>query len=650
MKTVFILYTIIEVNPAGKMDEQMGKAKPAVSFEYELFEGDPDHLRTVVATLTPTLTPTNPWISPDSLNFKYRIGRGPFGDVWLATHHQSADDYDEYHEVAVKMLHPLKEEDTEKFVHKVERLFFKFRRVYGLCWLHGISVIDGKVCIAMKFYEGSIGDRVARMKGGKLQLSDVLRYGIELAKGILDLHSLGILVLNLKPSNFLLDEHDQAVLGDFGIPYLLLGISLSNSDMALRLGTPNYMAPEQWEPEVRGPVSLETDAWGFGCCFVEMLTGIQPWFGGSIEEIYHSVVIKQEKPPVPSGLPPAVENVISGCFEYDFRNRPSMDDIIHAFESSQNDVQSEGEWLGLGSSTVAGKHNSGGYTTWYLSKDHLQVGDIVRSRKPLNARKPQAMDIPEGTVAGLETDSDREGFALVKIPGVRNPVRVLVSTVERVTSGLAVGDWVRLKGEGRRHSPVGVLHSIQRDGSVAVGFIGLETLWSGKSSDLQMTDSYFVGDFVRLKASVFSPRFEWPRKNGGAWASGRISQVLSNGCLVVRFPGRFVLGDESNSFLADPAEVELVSFDTCPGVIGKYQHIEDFHWAVRPLAIAFGLFTAMKVSLFVGQNVGAKLKGRRSTRKDGNNQDGQSGGGAGWIPPTVANILFKESVPTAGAR
>lgn len=260
------------------------------------------------------------------------------------------------------------------------------------------------------------------------------------------------------------------------------------------------------------------------------------------------------------------------------------------------------------------------------------------------------MDVPEGTVAGLETDSDREGFALVKIPGVRNPVRVLVSTVERVTSGLAVGDWVRLKGEGRKRSPVGVLHSIQRDGSVAVGFIGLETLWRGKSSDLQMTDSYFVGDFVRLKASVLSPRFEWPRKNGGAWASGRISQVLSNGCLVVRFPGRFVLGDESNSFLADPAEVELVSFDTCPGVVEKYQHIEDFHWAVRPLAIAFGLFTAMKVSLFVGQNVGAKLKGRRSTRKDGNNQDGQTGGGAGWIPPPVANILFKESVPTAGAR
>lgn len=102
--------------------------------------------------------------------------------------------------------------------------------------------------------------------------------------------------------------------------------------MALRLGTPNYMAPEQWEPEVRGPISFETDTWGFGCSIMEMLTGIQPWFGKSVEEIYHSVVIKKEKPRIPSGLPPAVENVIIGCFEYDLRNRPLMADILHAFE------------------------------------------------------------------------------------------------------------------------------------------------------------------------------------------------------------------------------------------------------------------------------------------------------------------------------
>lgn len=158
------------------------------------------------------------------------------------------------------------------------------------------------------------------------------RYGIELAKVIQELHSMNVLVLNLKPTNFLLNEHDELFLGDFGIPYLLLGVQPPDSDLALRRGTPNYMAPEQWEPEVRGPITCETDAWGFGCSIIEMLTGVQPWFGKSIQDIYRSVVINQEKPQLPGGLPTAIEDVLNGCFEYDLRNRPLMVDILQAFE------------------------------------------------------------------------------------------------------------------------------------------------------------------------------------------------------------------------------------------------------------------------------------------------------------------------------
>ncbi|KAL9463170.1 hypothetical protein AB3S75_001051 [Citrus x aurantiifolia] len=632
------------------MAEQIRAPKPAASFEYELFEGDPDHLRTVVATPTQT----RPWIDPTSLKLKHRIGRGPFGDVWLATHHQSADDFDEYHELAVKMLLPLKEDCAKVFVNKFEELFPKFRENQSVCWLHGISVINGKICIAMKFYEGSVGDRIAQQRGGKLPLPDILRYGIQLAKGISDLHSIGLLVLNLKPSNLLLSEHDQLVLGDFGIPYLLLGRSLSDTDMALRLGTPNYMAPEQWEPEVRGPISFETDTWGFGCSIMEMLTGIQPWFGKSVEEIYHSVVIKKEKPCIPSGLPPAVENVIIGCFEYDLRNRPLMADILHAFESSQNAVYNDGEWTGLGSRALTDTSSVKGYTAWYPLKDHLQVGDTVRSRKPLNARKPQTMDVPAGTVVGLDSDADRNSSVLVKIPGLHNPLRVQESSLERVTFGLAAGDWVSLKDENSRHSSVGVLHSVQRDGSVSVGFIGLETLWRGNYPEIQMAKAYYVGQFVRVGANVFTPRFEWPRKRGGEWATGKILQVLPNGCLVVGFPGRFPLGHGSGSSLADPSEVELVSFDTCPGVVEKYKHIEDYHWSVRPLAIALGLFAAMKLGWLVGRSVGGRLKkGQGNSKRGGNNcQDGQAAGGNGaWLPSPVANIIFREGVPaTAAAR
>ncbi|CAN1343744.1 E3 ubiquitin-protein ligase KEG [Linum perenne] len=585
------------------------KLKPTASFEYELFDGDPDHLRTVVATPTQTA----PWINPSELKFKHRIGRGPFGDVWLATHHQSADDFDEYHEVAVKMLHPLKEDLGQRFIG-----------------------------IAMKIYEESVADQIARSKGGKLKLPDVLRYGIDLAKGILQLHSLGLLLLNVKPSNFLLDEHDQLVVGDFGIPYLLLGIPLLNSDTALRLGTPSYMAPEQWEPEARGPLCLETDSWGFGCSILEMLTGTQPWFGKSCQEIYKAVVIKQQKPSIPGGLPPAVENVISGCFEYDARNRPIMDDILAAFESSHNAVQGDEGWICLESNkAVPQKSPIDGYTSWYRSKDDLQVNDMVRSRTPLNVRKPETTAIPKGTIVGK--DADKTGFVLVKISGVHNPLKVQESTLERVTLGFAVGDWVRLKDENFNHSRVGILHTIKRNGRVTVGFAGREILWMGDISKLEVVEPYYQGQFVRVKADISAPRFDWPHK-GTLWATGRISRVLPNGCLVVIFPGRFTFNDESKYFLADPAQVEVVTFDTCPGLVEKYQHVEDFHWAIRPLTIALGAFTAMKLGISTGQAVSSKLN--KTLKSD----DNKTGSKTDWLPQSVANVIFKDGLASTTVR
>ena len=71
------------------MAESIAPAQQPASFDYELYEGDPDHLRTVVATPNQA----TPWIDPATLKLKHRIGRGPFGDVWLATHHQSSDEY-----------------------------------------------------------------------------------------------------------------------------------------------------------------------------------------------------------------------------------------------------------------------------------------------------------------------------------------------------------------------------------------------------------------------------------------------------------------------------------------------------------------------------------------------------------------------------
>lgn len=303
--------------------------------------------------------------------------------------------------------------------------------------------------------------------------------------------------------------------------------------------------------------------------------------------------------------------------------------------SSLDAVHTDGEWFGLCNQTPRGGSVGGGYTGWYLSKDQLQVGDTVRSRRSLKSRKSHSVNIPEGSVAGV----DGNQFFLVKVPGMHYPLRVQHSSLERVTFGFAMGDLVRLKDENHTHSPVGILHSLHRDGSVAVGFLGLPTLWTGRHSDIQPAEPYFVGQFVRLKASITTPRFEWPRKGSEAWATGRVSDILPNGCLLVEFPGRLFLGDKRSTFLADPAEVELVSFKTCPSVVEKYQHIEDFHWAVRPFSVALGLFTTLKVVGFVGRGLNSRIKGKKR-----NEEDGRAGKSSPW------QRVLREAVPAASAN
>lgn len=619
--------------------------RPSTAFDFEIVDTDYDQLTTIDAS-----TNHNPWINPASIKLRHRLGRGPFGDVWLATRHQVTEDHEEYHEVAVKMLHHIKEDNIKLVLDKLNILLSKTQGSQGTCFLHGVSVINGKICIIMKFYEESIGDKMDILKEGKCSLSDVLRYGIDLANGIMKLHSKEILILNLKPNNILLNEDQKAILGDLGIPFVLLEVPLPSSDMTRRLGTPNYMAPEQWQPDVRGPLSFETDSWGFGCTILEMLTGVQPWCGKSIDEIYNSVVKKQEKPHIPDGVfPPAVENVILGCFEYDFRSRPLMKDILRVFESSKNAIFQDGKWTNLGG-TILEKSNWNGYTEWFLSKDNLEVGDTVRSRKPLNSCKPESMLIPDGTIVGLDTDPNthQTPHVLVRVHNLHDPLRVHASTLERVTFGLSPGDWVRFKTQNNtknQHSNVGIVHAVSRDGTLTVGVIGIATLYKCVYTDVQMAENYCVGQFVRIKSNVFSPRFEWVRKRGGEWGTGRVALVLPNGCLVVKFPGRVNLkfGGESETFLADPGEVELVSFGMSGSVVEKYWHVEDFHWGVRPLLVGLGFFVVVKL----GVCVGGKMRGKKSEKVE--SQRGEGGGGnAKWLPPNMANIIFREGVTTSG--
>lgn len=123
------------------MAGQSFHSQPADAFEYMLLEKDPDIYRMVFSGPSQI----SPWIDPRVLNLKHRIGRGPFGDVWITTHHQRTEDFERYHEVAVKMLHPIKEDQLQLFSARFDEIFSKCQGLSNVCFLHGISTQNGRV-------------------------------------------------------------------------------------------------------------------------------------------------------------------------------------------------------------------------------------------------------------------------------------------------------------------------------------------------------------------------------------------------------------------------------------------------------------------------------------------------------------------------
>lgn len=126
----------------GKMAGNAAAKRAVPQFEFELVEGDFDQQTTVVAS-TDRITP---WIDPAKIKLRHRIGRGIFGDVWLATHNESTDkDYAVFREVAVKMLHPIKEDSIGTVLNMLTDLFSKCEGLETVCNLQGVSIIGGKV-------------------------------------------------------------------------------------------------------------------------------------------------------------------------------------------------------------------------------------------------------------------------------------------------------------------------------------------------------------------------------------------------------------------------------------------------------------------------------------------------------------------------
>lgn len=259
------------------------------------------------------------------------------------------------HRVAVKKVEIGEEMEVDWVLGQLESLRKAAMWCRNVCTFHGVVKMDGCLGIVTDRCYGSVESEMQRNEG-RLTLEQILRYGADIARGVAELHAAGVVCMNIKPSNLLLDSSGRAVVSDYGLAAILkkpaCGKARSECDSAkihscmdCTMLCPNYTAPEAWEPVKKSlnlfwddaiGISVESDAWSFGCALVEMCTGSIPWAGLSADEIYRAVVKGRKLPPqyasvVGVGMPRELWKMIGECLQFKASKRPAFSAMLAIF-------------------------------------------------------------------------------------------------------------------------------------------------------------------------------------------------------------------------------------------------------------------------------------------------------------------------------
>ena len=138
--------------------------------------------------------------------------------------------------------------------------------------IHGVDESDGLPYLVMPYLRGiSLQKRIDQ--SGSLNVSEVLRIGLQTARGLAAAHDQGLVHRDVKPANILLDgTTERVLLTDFGLARAADDASLTHSGVIA--GTPHYMSPEQAEGAA---VDHRSDLFSLGSVMYAMCTGRPPF-------------------------------------------------------------------------------------------------------------------------------------------------------------------------------------------------------------------------------------------------------------------------------------------------------------------------------------------------------------------------------------
>lgn len=242
------------------------------------------------------------------------LGRGGMGIIYKAQHLKLN------RIVALKMMLTgsySSEQELARFMREAESV--AALRHPNIVQVYDIGEVNGHAFYTMEYVRG--GSLSEKLGGQQQPARDSAKLLCELAKAVQEAHACGIVHRDLKPANVLLTEAGVAKIADFGLArWLDRDSGLTHT--GARIGTPNYMAPEQMlgSSNALGPA---VDIFALGAMLYEMLTGRTPFKGDNLSDTERRLATTEPTRPsrLNSKIPSDLETICLKCLEKEPRSR-----------------------------------------------------------------------------------------------------------------------------------------------------------------------------------------------------------------------------------------------------------------------------------------------------------------------------------------
>ncbi|WP_051300671.1 protein kinase domain-containing protein [Actinomadura rifamycini] len=235
------------------------------------------------------------------------LGRGGMGEVWRGVDGRLG------RPVAVKLL-AMPEGTDGRLVHRFRREveISAGLRHPNIVVVHDGGEEEGLLFLVMELLDGDDLAAVIRRHPDGLPVERALPIAAQVADALGAAHGRGVVHRDVKPANVMLLPGDRVTVMDFGIARHADQVTeLTGSAV---IGTPAYMAPEQFE---RGDVGAAADVYALGALLFALLTGRTPFTADTLPVLIRSIVLEPAprlrslRPELPDSLDRLVDAMLA---------------------------------------------------------------------------------------------------------------------------------------------------------------------------------------------------------------------------------------------------------------------------------------------------------------------------------------------------